>query len=59
MKRLGIPLLPDTLPPVQGGPNEPGFGWRLSDQARQQIESIEKHIITRPAVTRRVPHFRF
>lgn len=41
---LGIPLLPCGPAPIEPkSDRDPGFGWRLSDAARRQIEEVERH----------------
>lgn len=47
MSRLGTPLTPTGIPLDTSGrceidlSREPGFGWRLSDEAMREIEEME------------------
>lgn len=36
-KKLGVPLVPKC------GPGLPGKPWKLSDEAKRDIEEIERH----------------
>lgn len=39
---LGVPLLPACPPPIERvDDHTPGYGWRLSDAARRDIEAIK------------------
>lgn len=41
-KQLGVPLSPQSPEPIQKRDDKtPGYGWRLSDEARRDIEEIE------------------
>ena len=41
-KQLGNPLSPQSPQPIKEEDKKaPGFGWRLSDGARRDIEEIE------------------
>jgi hypothetical protein len=45
LKMLGVPLRLSVEPIQRVSDNDPGFGWRLSDAARRDIEEIERHAI--------------
>lgn len=44
-----VPLKPSGSDAIgQCGPNDPGFGWKLSDKARRDIEAIDDNIRSAP-----------